>query len=79
MKKNLLITVRPGVGKTTLVMKVIEVSGLNARGFYTREIRIGGDRKGFKVRRGCDKRIRQWIHSGDKGPGGRQALSSYNG
>ena len=50
MKKNLLITGRPGVGKTTLVMKAIEVSGLNARGFYTREIRIGGERKGFKVK-----------------------------
>ncbi len=41
MKKNLLITGRPGVGKTTLVMKAIEVSGLNARGFYIKEIRIG--------------------------------------
>ena len=49
MKKNLLITDKPGVGKTMLVMKVIEVSASNARGFYTMEIRIGGERKGFRA------------------------------
>jgi nucleoside-triphosphatase len=50
MKKNLLITGRPGAGKTTLAMKVIEASGLSPGGFYTEEIRVAGDRKGFKIK-----------------------------
>ncbi len=50
MKKNLLITGRPGVGKTTLLMKVIEATGLSPNGFYTEEIRVGRDRKGFRVK-----------------------------
>ena len=50
MKKNLLITGRPGVGKTTLAMKVIEASGLTPTGFYTEEIRVARDRKGFKIK-----------------------------
>jgi nucleoside-triphosphatase len=47
---NLLITGRPGVGKTTLLLKALELSGLKARGFYTEEIREGGQRRGFRVR-----------------------------
>lgn len=50
MKKNLLITGRPGVGKTTLTMKVIAASGLIPKGFYTEEIRVGRDRKGFRIK-----------------------------
>ncbi len=50
MKKNILITGRPGVGKTTLTMKVIESAGLSPRGFYTEEIRTGRDRKGFRIK-----------------------------
>ncbi len=50
MQKNLLITGRPGVGKTTLVMKVIRASGLTPKGFYTEEIRVGRDRKGFRIK-----------------------------
>jgi nucleoside-triphosphatase len=48
MKKNILITGLPGVGKTTLVRKIAE--GLDgAAGFYTEEIREGGERKGFRL------------------------------
>ncbi|KAG9442958.1 hypothetical protein H6P81_018812 [Aristolochia fimbriata] len=52
--KCFLITGPPGVGKTTLVMKVFERlrlshPNLNIRGFYTREVRQGGERVGFEV------------------------------
>jgi nucleoside-triphosphatase len=55
----LLITGPPGVGKTTIVRKVaselrrVEASaGLRARtfqGFWTEEIRVGGERRGFRA------------------------------
>ncbi len=48
MKKNILFTGRPGVGKTTVIMKLI--SGLKGvGGFYTEEIRERGERKGFRI------------------------------
>lgn len=48
MKKNILFTGRPGVGKTTVIMKLI--SGLKGvGGFYTEEIRQRGERKGFRI------------------------------
>jgi nucleoside-triphosphatase len=48
MKKNILFTGRPGVGKTTVIMKLI--GGLEgAGGFYTEEIRQRGERKGFRI------------------------------
>ncbi|GAI16598.1 unnamed protein product [marine sediment metagenome] len=48
MKKNILFTGRPGVGKTTVIMKLI--SGLKeVGGFYTEEIRQQGERKGFRI------------------------------
>lgn len=50
MKKNILITGAPGVGKTTLIKKLFEeVKWLNPVGFYTAEIREGGIRKGFEL------------------------------
>jgi len=49
-KKNLLITGLPGVGKTTLIKKLFEaLEGLHPVGFYTEEIREGGERKGFEL------------------------------
>ena len=48
IKKNLLITGLPGVGKTTLIKKLSEaLNGLHPIGFYTEEIREEGVRKGF--------------------------------
>ncbi len=48
IKKNLLITGLPGVGKTTLIKKLSEaLRGLHPIGFYTEEIREEGVRKGF--------------------------------
>ncbi|MDZ7373820.1 MAG: NTPase [candidate division KSB1 bacterium] len=48
--KNLLLTGRPGVGKTTLIQRFLEVSGVPAEGFFTAEIREGGQRTGFAIR-----------------------------
>jgi len=46
-KKNILLTGPPGVGKTTVVMGLIESLGDLAEGFYTRELRESGRRTGF--------------------------------
>jgi len=45
----LLITGRPGSGKTTLVAEVAAAVGGRAGGFYTQEIRAQGRRVGFEV------------------------------
>jgi nucleoside-triphosphatase len=45
-----LITGKPGVGKTTLVQKIIKKMGsINMAGFYTTEIRSAGSRLGFEM------------------------------
>ncbi|BAJ50144.1 nucleotide kinase [Candidatus Caldarchaeum subterraneum] len=46
------MTGRPGVGKTTALMSVVELlrkDGVRVGGFYTRELRETGVRKGFEV------------------------------
>jgi nucleoside-triphosphatase len=47
--ENLLLTGRPGVGKTTLIQRVVARLGRPADGFYTRELRQGGRRVGFEI------------------------------
>ena len=50
VKKNILVTGLPGVGKTTLTKKLSEaLKSLQPAGFYTEEIREGGERKGFEM------------------------------
>jgi len=49
---KILITGRPGIGKTTVVKKIMEMcsgAGLKVGGMITYEIREGGRRVGFKV------------------------------
>ncbi|XP_021076423.1 cancer-related nucleoside-triphosphatase isoform X1 [Mus pahari] len=52
MSRHVFLTGPPGVGKTTLIQKAIEVlqsSGLPVDGFYTQEVRQEGKRIGFDV------------------------------
>jgi nucleoside-triphosphatase len=49
MGKTLLLTGRPGIGKTTVVKAVAKGLGKTAGGFYTEEIRGPGGRKGFRL------------------------------
>ena len=50
MKKNILITGTPGVGKTTLIRQIAEkLKEFHPVGFFTEEIREHGTRKGFEL------------------------------
>jgi len=50
LRKNLLITGLPGIGKTTLIKKLCEaLKSFHPVGFYTEEIREGSERKGFEL------------------------------
>ncbi len=50
MTHNLLITGRPGTGKTTVIRRIAENFGdRNLVGFYTQEIREQGTRVGFEL------------------------------
>jgi nucleoside-triphosphatase len=50
LKKNVFITGLPGVGKTTLIKRIFEaLKHLHPIGFYTAEIKEGGERKGFEL------------------------------
>ncbi len=49
MGRTILLTGRPGVGKTTVIKRVVERLGSHAGGFYTAEIRSAGRRQGFKI------------------------------
>lgn len=50
--RKLLITGRPGIGKTTLIKRLADrLSALKPSGFYTEEIRQLGIRKGFVIKR----------------------------
>ncbi|NOY63859.1 MAG: NTPase [Nitrospirae bacterium] len=50
--RNILITGKPGIGKTTLIRTLVSrLTRFNPRGFYTEEIRKDGKRRGFVIRR----------------------------
>lgn len=49
MGRTLLLTGKPGIGKTTIIRKVIAQLGDKAGGFYTEEIFGPGGRKGFRL------------------------------
>lgn len=47
---NLLLTGRPGVGKTTVITRLAEqLADRRITGFYTQEMREGGRRQGFRA------------------------------
>ncbi len=48
--RNIFITGRPGIGKTTAIVKVIELLDLPVHGFTTAEIREGRKRVGFEIK-----------------------------
>ena len=49
--QKILLTGRPGCGKTTVIMKLVKLlQKKNIAGFYTQEIRSAGQRSGFSVR-----------------------------
>lgn len=50
MGRALLLTGRPGVGKTTLLKALVTDLGAHCGGFYTEEIRERGGRVGFRIR-----------------------------
>ena len=49
MGQTLILTGRPGIGKTTIIKAVIARLGDRAGGFYTEEILGPGGRKGFRL------------------------------
>lgn len=49
MSQKILLTGRPGCGKTTLIKRIVNKLALPASGFYTEEIRVRGERVGFKI------------------------------
>ncbi len=49
LRKNLLVTGRPGIGKTTLIERVLAALDIDAGGFYTKELLDDGRRVGFSI------------------------------
>ena len=49
MKRILLLTGKPGTGKTALIKEAVAKRKIKAGGFYTEEIRTGKVRQGFRI------------------------------
>ena len=45
----LLLTGKPGTGKTAIIREAVAKVKIKAGGFYTEEIRVGGVRQGFRI------------------------------
>ena len=58
----LLVTGVPGIGKTTLVRRLaMQLQQYRIGGFYTEEIRTGGQRQGFRL-------VTKWTMAGPSTP-----------
>jgi nucleoside-triphosphatase len=75
MGHTLLLTGRPGIGKTTVIKTVAELLGKQAGGFYTEEIHGPGGRKGFRLVT-LDGQETVMAHVNLRG-GGRPRVSRY--
>ena len=64
-KPAILLTGRPGIGKTTAIHKIVSLLGGEAGGFYTREVLIGGRRAGFELATLTGER--DWLASKEPG------------
>ncbi len=73
MPVRVLVTGRPGVGKTTLVERVVRRLTRPVRGFITREVRRAGRRMGFVVETFSGRRA--WLAR--VGRGGRFRVGRY--
>jgi nucleoside-triphosphatase len=50
MRKNVLLTGKPGIGKTTAIRRIVDnLNPSNVAGFWSQEIREEGRRVGFKI------------------------------
>lgn len=62
-KQFVVITGRPGIGKTTLVKRVLKrlvSDGVSVTGFYCPEVRVGGRRIGFRIE-SLDGSVSGWL------------------
>lgn len=76
-KKNILVTGRPGIGKTTCVRRVAELllsRGVNVGGMITLEVRERGRRVGFQVI-DVQRGLRGWLAK--VGAPGRLRVGKY--
>jgi nucleoside-triphosphatase len=76
VNQKILLTGRPGCGKTTLVKRVVNDLARPAGGFYTEEIRERGTRVGFKLVT-LDGKEAVFAHVGFLAAAGPERLGKY--